>query len=76
MAPQLTGIKGPLARLEDSCNARATNFLPVPLPPRINTVDSLGPTISMSVRSSSMAALWPIIFCELVKNNFSCECNQ
>ena len=69
MAPQLTGINGPLLRDEQPCSALATSSLPVPLSPIINTVASLGPTTLIRERSSSMSRLRPIIEVNSNKNH-------
>ena len=41
MAPQLTGTKLALNRVDSVCKARATSSLPVPLSPKIKTLASL-----------------------------------
>ena len=47
IAAQFTSIKGPFARLLFSCIQRATNSLPLPFSPVINTRASVGATFSM-----------------------------
>ncbi len=46
IAPQLTPIKGRAARLERRWIARATSSLPVPVSPKMSTVESASATLS------------------------------
>ena len=53
-APQLIGTKGISARRLWSCSARATSSLPVPVSPRISTVESVGATLAIRRRTVAM----------------------
>jgi len=54
-APQLTGMKGISARLLCWNRVRAASSLPVPVSPRIITVDSVGATVAISRCTAFMA---------------------
>ena len=59
IAPQLTGMKGPSARSEQSCTKRAMTSLPVPDSPCSKTVASVGATFETRDRTSEIASLTP-----------------
>ena len=61
MAAQFTEIIGALARRDRLCRARATNSLPVPDSPWINTVESVGATLRILLYSSCMGAQEPMM---------------
>ena len=59
-APQLIATNGMSARRLWSCTARATSSLPVPVSPRISTVELVGATLAISCRTRCMARPSPI----------------
>ena len=61
-APQLTGTNGLSARRLCSCSARATSSLPVPVSPRISTVEWVGATLAISCRTRSIDSFEPTRF--------------
>jgi len=66
MAPQLTAMNGPFARLLLKWIARATSSLPVPLLPLISTVPSVAATLRIvSRRAASRGSVRHLIECVL-----------
>ena len=61
MAAQLSLTKVRSRRGLRSCRARATSSLPVPVSPRMRTVESVGATVSTCLRTRRSAALSPTI---------------
>ena len=61
MAAQLSLIKGLSCRLLWSWILAATNSLPVPLSPKISTVESVGDTFLIKLSNPRIARLSPII---------------
>ncbi len=71
-AAQLMATKGPAARRLLRCSARAINSLPVPLSPRISTLELDGATLAIWRCRSRSLSLTPTMPCSI----FSSDCRR